>query len=67
VDSEAKEDKKSDPKLDSLKEVFASHKVDQVYRTRDGNIFIQQQYALMHAESLGEPVSYESHIRSEVE
>ena len=64
---EAEKATEADPKLDRLKEVFASHNVNRVFRTADGNVFIQEQYALMHAESLGGVISYESIPRSEVE
>ena len=45
-------EKETDPMKERAKEVFASHNIDEVYFTSDGNAFTKHMYASMHATTL---------------
>ena len=48
-------DDAEDKALERIKEVFASHDVNEIHMTSDGTCFIEPQHARMHSENLEDP------------
>jgi hypothetical protein len=47
-----KKNNKEFPHAKRAKEIFATHKIDVIYFTSDGQVFIEPQHARMHADRL---------------